>query len=223
MQKDLQETTTKVSSEELAQILAENEQTKDTKVINKKPAMSKSLMELYGLHTPTSMILDYISNRKAFNNRLALAVFLFIISIVPLIIMENVFYLESLGLLIMVFMIFAGIILITKGKNLVKNDHNLLLNLELSEADYELVSNEYEKWQKQTSNRTIIAISLFILGVFTPMIVEDIFFDFYLLNEGLADSSLFVMVASGVYLLLYQHLNVGVFKKLLKANQRKNY
>ncbi len=222
MEKEFQETASKVDSQELSKILAEKEQEENNRR-EKKPPLNKTLMEIYGLHTPTSAIIDYISNRKAFNNRLAFAVFLFITSILPLIIMDEIFYLPSVGILMMIFMIFAGVVLIIKGSNLIKNDRNILINLELSEADYDLINDEYNKWQANQSNRIILAIALFILGVFVPAIIDDLFWVFYPLSEILTAGSLFLMVGSGVFLILYQTLNLSVFKRLLNANQRKNY
>ncbi len=222
MEKEFQETASKVDSQELSKILAEKEQEENNRN-EKKPPLNKTLMEIYGLHTPTSAIIDYISNRKAFNNRLAFAVFLFITSILPLIIMDEIFYLPSVGILMMIFMIFAGVVLIIKGSNLIKNDRNVLINLELSEADYDLINDEYNKWKANQSNRIILAIALFILGVFVPAIIDDLFWVFYPLSEILTAGSLFLMVGSGVFLILYQTLNLSVFKRLLNANQRKNY
>lgn len=222
MEKEFQETASKVDSQELSKILAEKEQEENNRR-EKKPPLNKTLMEIYGLHTPTSAIIDYISNRKAFNNRLAFAVFLFITSILPLIIMDEIFYLPSVGILMMIFMIFAGVVLIIKGSNLIKNDRNILINLELSEADYDLINDEYNKWQANQSNRIILAIALFILGVFVPAIIDDLFWVFYPLSEVLTAGSLFLMIGSGVFLILYQTLNLSVFKRLLNANQRKNY
>lgn len=222
MEKEFQETASKVDSQELSKILAEKEQEENNRN-EKKPPLNKTLMEIYGLHTPTSAIIDYISNRKAFNNRLAFAVFLFITSILPLIIMDEIFYLPSVGILMMIFMIFAGVVLIIKGSSLIKNDRNVLINLELSEADYDLINDEYTKWKANQSNRIILAIALFILGVFVPAIIDDLFWVFYPLSEILTAGSLFLMIGSGVFLILYQTLNLSVFKRLLNANQRKNY
>lgn len=222
MEKEFQETASKVDSQELSKILAEKEQEENNRN-EKKPPLNKTLMEIYGLHTPTSAIIDYISNRKAFNNRLAFAVFLFITSILPLIIMDEIFYLPSVGILMMIFMIFAGVVLIIKGSSLIKNDRNVLINLELSEADYDLINDEYTKWKANQSNRIILAIALFILGVFVPAIIDDLFWVFYPLSEILTAGSLFLMIGSGVFLILYQTLNFSVFKRLLNANQRKNY
>ncbi len=222
MEKEFQETASKVDSQELSKILAEKEQEENNRN-EKKPPLNKTLMEIYGLHTPTSAIIDYISNRKAFNNRLAFAVFLFITSILPLIIMDEIFYLSSVGILMMIFMIFAGVVLIIKGSSLIKNDRNVLINLELSEADYDLINDEYNKWKANQSNRIILAIALFILGVFVPAIIDDLFWVFYPLSEILTAGSLFLMIGSGAFLILYQTLNLSVFKRLLNANQRKNY
>lgn len=221
MEKELQENTSKVSSEELSQILEENDN--EEKKNNKKPSIGKTLMEIYGLHTPTSAIIDYISNRKAFNVRLAIAVFLFITSILPTIIMSNIFYFDSLGVLLSTLMVFAGVVLIIKGNNLIKNDRNILINLELSEADHDLVNDEYNKWKARQTNRIILAVILFILGVFVPGIIDELFWLYYPLSDILTSSTLFLMVGSGVFLILYQTLNLNVFKRLLRANQRKNY
>lgn len=222
MEKEFQEIANKVDSQELSKILAEKEQ-EENNLHEKKPPLNKTLMEIYGLHTPTSAIIDYISNRKAFNNRLAFAIFLFITSILPIIIMDEIFYLPSVGILMMIFMIFAGVVLIIKGSSLIKNDRNILINLELSEADYDLINDEYNKWKANQSNRIILAIALFILGVFVPAIIDDLFWVFYPLSEVLTAGSLFLMIGSGVFLILYQTLNLSVFKRLLSANQRKNY
>lgn len=222
MEKEFQEIANKVDSQELSKILAEKEQ-EENNLHEKKPPLNKTLMEIYGLHTPTSAIIDYISNRKAFNNRLAFAIFLFITSILPIIIMDEIFYLPSVGILMMIFMIFAGVVLIIKGSSLIKNDRNILINLELSEADYDLINDEYNKWKANQSNRIILAIALFILGVFVPAIIDDLFWIFYPLSEVLTAGSLFLMIGSGVFLILYQTLNLSVFKRLLSANQRKNY
>ncbi len=221
MEKELQENTSKVDSQKLSEILEEKD--KEEQANNKKTAISKTLMEIYGLHTPTSAIIDYISNRKAYNTRLAIAVFLFITSVLPSIIMSDIFYIDSIGVLLMVLMVFAGVILIIKGNNLIKNDRNILINLELSEADYDLVNDEYNKWKANQTNRIILAVVLFILGIFVPIIIDEIFWLYYPLSEILASSSLFLTVGSGVFLILYQTLNLNVFKRLLKANQRKIY
>ena len=180
-------------------------------------------MEMYGLHTPTSAIIDYISNRKAFNTRLAIAIFLFITSTLPPVIMSNIFYIDSIGVLLMVLMIFVGVVLIIKGNNLIKNDRNILVNLELSEADYDLVNDEYNKWKANQTNRIILAVILFIIGLFIPMIVDELFWLYYPLSDILSSSSLFLCVGSGVFLILYQTLNLNIFKRLLRANQRKIY
>lgn len=222
MEKELQENTSKVTSEELSKILEEKD-AEDNIINNKKPPIGKTLMEMYGLHTPTSAIIDYISNRKAFNTRLAIAVFLFITSTLPPVIMSNIFYIDSIGVLLMVLMIFVGVVLIIKGNNLIKNDRNILVNLELSEADYDLVNDEYNKWKANQTNRIILAVVLFIIGLFIPMIVDELFWLYYPLSDILSSSSLFLCVGSGVFLILYQTLNLNIFKRLLRANQRKIY
>ena len=107
MEKELQENTSKVNSEELSKILEEKD-AEDNIINNKKPPIGKTLMEMYGLHTPTSAIIDYISNRKAFNTRLAIAIFLFITSTLPPVIMSNIFYIDSIGVLLIAYETFDG-------------------------------------------------------------------------------------------------------------------
>ena len=152
---------------------------------------------------------------------MVVALFMFITCFVPLIILDSLYIPEVFGVLIMALMIFAGVVLIVKGNAGVKNEKSLLANLELSDEDHEYIEAENERYRKSQANNIIIAVGLFIFSIF-PVVIADTFLPWYIAdNFGIA--SMFIMIASGVSLLVYQARNASLFKKLLRSDKKVHY
>ena len=135
MKEELFEEQSFVDAQKLSDILEEQ----DEEVKEVLPPLSKTLMEIYGLNTPSTDVLNYISQKKTSINMMVVALFMFITCFVPLIILDSLYIPEVFGVLIMALMIFAGVVLIVKGNAGVKNEKSLLANLELSDEDHEYI------------------------------------------------------------------------------------
>ncbi|MDD7227819.1 MAG: hypothetical protein PUH85_05425 [Firmicutes bacterium] len=217
MKEELFEEQSFVDAQKLSDILEEQ----DEEVKEVLPPLSKTLMEIYGLNTPSSDVLNYISQKKTSINMMVVALFMFITCFVPLIILDSLYIPEVFGVLIMALMIFAGVVLIVKGNAGVKNEKSLLANLELSDEDHEYIEAENERYRKSQANNIIIAVGLFIFSIF-PVVIADTFLPWYIAdNFGIA--SMFIMIASGVSLLVYQARNASLFKKLLRSDKKVHY
>ena len=217
MKEELFEEQSFVDAQKLSDILEEQ----DEEVKEVLPPLSKTLMEIYGLNTPSSDVLNYISQKKTSINMMVVALFMFITCFVPLIILDSLYIPEVFGVLIMALMIFAGVVLIVKGNAGVKNEKSLLANLELSYEDHEYIEAENERYRKSQANNIIIAVGLFIFSIF-PGVIADTFLPWYIAdNFGIA--SMFIMIASGVSLLVYQARNASLFKKLLRSDKKVHY
>ena len=217
MKEELFEEQSFVDAQKLSDILEEQ----DEEVKEVLPPLSKTLMEIYGLNTPSSDVLNYISQKKTSINMMVVALFMFITCFVPLIILDSLYIPEVFGVLIMALMIFAGVVLIVKGNAGVKNEKSLLANLELSYEDHEYIEAENERYRKSQANNIIIAVGLFIFSIF-PVVIADTFLPWYIAdNFGIA--SMFIMIASGVSLLVYQARNASLFKKLLRSDKKVHY
>ena len=217
MKEELFEEQSFVDSQKLSDILEEQ----DEEVKEVLPPLSKTLMEIYGLNTPSTDVLNYISQKKTSINMMVVALFMFITCFVPLIILDSLYIPEVFGVLIMALMIFAGVVLIVKGNAGVKNEKSLLANLELSDEDHEYIEAENERYRKSQANNIIIAVGLFIFSIF-PVVIADTFLPWYIAdNFGIA--SMFIMIASGVSLLVYQARNASLFKKLLRSDKKVHY
>ena len=217
MKEELFEEQSFVDAQKLSDIL--EEQDKEVKEV--LPPLSKTLMEIYGLNTPSTDVLNYISQKKTSINMMVVALFMFITCFVPLIILDSLYIPEVFGVLIMALMIFAGVVLIVKGNAGVKNEKSLLANLELSDEDHEYIEAENERYRKSQANNIIIAVGLFIFSIF-PVVIADTFLPWYIAdNFGIA--SMFIMIASGVSLLVYQARNASLFKKLLRSDKKVHY
>ena len=217
MKEELFEEQSFVDAQKLSDILEEQ----DEEVKEVLPPLSKTLMEIYGLNTPSTDVLNYISQKKTSINMMVVALFMFITCFVPLIILDSLYIPEVFGVLIMALMIFAGVVLIVKGNAGVKNEKSLLANLELSDEDHEYIEAENERYRKSQANNIIIAVGLFIFSIF-PVVIADTFLPWYIAdNFGIA--SMFIMIASGVSLLVYQDRNASLFKKLLRSDKKVHY
>lgn len=217
MKEELFEEQSFVDAQKLSDILEEQ----DEEVKEVLPPLSKTLMEIYGLNTPSFDVLNYISQKKTSINMMVVALFMFITCFVPLIILDSLYIPEVFGVLIMALMIFAGVVLIVKGNAGVKNEKSLLANLELSDEDHEYIEAENERYRKSQANNIIIAVGLFIFSIF-PVVIADTFLPWYIAdNFGIA--SMFIMIASGVSLLVYQARNASLFKKLLRSDKKVHY
>lgn len=217
MKEELFEEQSFVDAQKLSDILEEQ----DEEVKEVLPPLSKTLMEIYGLNTPSTDVLNYISQKKTSINMMVVALFMFITCFVPLIILDSLYIPEVFGVLIMALMIFAGVVLIVKGNAGVKNEKSLLANLELSDEDHEYIEAENERYRKSQANNIIIAVGLFIFSIF-PVVIADTFLPWYIAdNFGIA--SMFIMFASGVSLLVYQARNASLFKKLLRSDKKVHY
>ena len=217
MKEELFEEQSFVDAQKLSDILEEQ----DEEVKEVLPPLSKTLMEIYGLNTPSSDVLNYISQKKTSINMMVVALFMFITCFVPLIILDSLYIPEVFGVLIMALMIFAGVVLIVKGNAGVKNEKSLLANLELSDEDHEYIEAENERYRKSQANNIIIAVGLFIFSIF-PVVIADTFLPWYIAdNFGIA--SMFIMIASGVSLLVYQARNASLFTKLLRSDKKVHY
>ena len=217
MKEELFEEQSFVDAQKLSDILEEQ----DEEVKEVFPPLSKTLMEIYGLNTPSTDVLNYISQKKTSINMMVVALFMFITCFVPLIILDSLYIPEVFGVLIMALMIFAGVVLIVKGNAGVKNEKSLLANLELSDEDHEYIEAENERYRKSQANNIIIAVGLFIFSIF-PVVIADTFLPWYIAdNFGIA--SMFIMIASGVSLLVYQARNASLFKKLLRSDKKVHY
>ena len=217
MKEELFEEQSFVDAQKLSDILEEQ----DEEVKEVLPPLSKTLMEIYGLNTPSTDVLNYISQKKTSINMMVVALFMFITCFVPLIILDSLYIPEVFGVLIMALMIFAGVVLIVKGNAGVKNEKSLLANLELSDEDHEYIEAENERYRKSQANNIIIAVGLFIFSIF-PVVIADTFLPWYIAdNFGIA--SMFIMIASGVSLLVYQASNASLFKKLLRSDKKVHY
>ena len=217
MKEELFEEQSVVDAQKLSDILEEQ----DEEVKEVLPPLSKTLMEIYGLNTPSTDVLNYISQKKTSINMMVVALFMFITCFVPLIILDGLYIPEVFGVLIMALMIFAGVVLIVKGNAGVKNEKSLLANLELSDEDHEYIEAENERYRKSQANNIIIAVGLFIFSIF-PVVIADTFLPWYIAdNFGIA--SMFIMIASGVSLLVYQARNASLFKKLLRSDKKVHY
>ena len=217
MKEELFEEQSFVDAQKLSDILEEQ----DEEVKEVLPPLSKTLMEIYGLNTPSTDVLNYISQKKTSINMMVVALFMFITCFVPLIILDSFYIPEVFGVLIMALMIFAGVVLIVKGNAGVKNEKSLLANLELSDEDHEYIEAENERYRKSQANNIIIAVGLFIFSIF-PVVIADTFLPWYIAdNFGIA--SMFIMIASGVSLLVYQARNASLFKKLLRSDKKVHY
>ena len=217
MKEELFEEQSVVDAQKLSDILEEQ----DEEVKELLPPLSKTLMEIYGLNTPSTDVLNYISQKKTSINMMVVALFMFITCFVPLIILDGLYIPEVFGVLIMALMIFAGVVLIVKGNAGVKNEKSLLANLELSDEDHEYIEAENERYRKSQANNIIIAVGLFIFSIF-PVVIADTFLPWYIAdNFGIA--SMFIMIASGVSLLVYQARNASLFKKLLRSDKKVHY
>ena len=217
MKEELFEEQSFVDAQKLSEILEEQ----DEEVKEVLPPLSKTLMEIYGLNTPSTDVLNYISQKKTSINMMVVALFMFITCFVPLIILDSLYIPEVFGVLIMALMIFAGVVLIVKGNAGVKNEKSLLANLELSDEDHEYIEAENERYRKSQANNIIIAVGLFIFSIF-PVVIADTFLPWYIAdNFGIA--SMFIMIASGVSLLVYQARNASLFKKLLRSDKKVHY
>ena len=217
MKEELFEEQSFVDAQKLSDILEE----RDEEVKEVLPPLSKTLMEIYGLNTPSTDVLNYISQKKTSINMMVVALFMFITCFVPLIILDSLYIPEVFGVLIMALMIFAGVVLIVKGNAGVKNEKSLLANLELSDEDHEYIEAENERYRKSQANNIIIAVGLFIFSIF-PVVIADTFLPWYIAdNFGIA--SMFIMIASGVSLLVYQARNASLFKKLLRSDKKVHY
>ena len=217
MKEELFEEQSFVDAQKLSDILEEQ----DEEVKEILPPLSKTLMEIYGLNTPSTDVLNYISQKKTSINMMVVALFMFITCFVPLIILDSLYIPEVFGVLIMALMIFAGVVLIVKGNAGVKNEKSLLANLELSDEDHEYIEAENERYRKSQANNIIIAVGLFIFSIF-PVVIADTFLPWYIAdNFGIA--SMFIMIASGVSLLVYQARNASLFKKLLRSDKKVHY
>ena len=218
MKEELFEEQSFVDAQKLSDILEEQDEEDIKEVL---PPLSKTLMEIYGLNTPSSDVLNYISQKKTSINMMVVALFMFITCFVPLIILDSLYIPEVFGVLIMALMIFAGVVLIVKGNAGVKNEKSLLANLELSDEDHEYIEAENERYRKSQANNIIIAVGLFIFSIF-PVVIADTFLPWYIAdNFGIA--SMFIMIASGVSLLVYQARNASLFKKLLRSDKKVHY
>ena len=217
MKEELFEEQSFVDAQKLSDILEEQ----DEEVKEVLPPLSKTIMEIYGLNTPSTDVLNYISQKKTSINMMVVALFMFITCFVPLIILDSLYIPEVFGVLIMALMIFAGVVLIVKGNAGVKNEKSLLANLELSDEDHEYIEAENERYRKSQANNIIIAVGLFIFSIF-PVVIADTFLPWYIAdNFGIA--SMFIMIASGVSLLVYQARNASLFKKLLRSDKKVHY
>ena len=217
MKEELFEEQSFVDAQKLSDILEEQ----DEEVKEVLPPLSKTLMEIYGLNTPSTDVLNYISQKKTSINMMVVALFMFITCFVPLIILDSLYIPEVFGVLIMALMIFAVVVLIVKGNAGVKNEKSLLANLELSDEDHEYIEAENERYRKSQANNIIIAVGLFIFSIF-PVVIADTFLPWYIAdNFGIA--SMFIMIASGVSLLVYQARNASLFKKLLRSDKKVHY
>ena len=217
MKEELFEEQSFVDAQKLSDILEEQ----DEEVKEVLPPLSKTLMEIYGLNTPSTDVLNYISQKKTSINMMVVALFMFITCFVPLIILDSLYIPEVFGVLIMALMIFAGVVLIVKGNAGVKNEKSLLANLELSDEDHEYIEAENERYSKSQANNIIIAVGLFIFSIF-PVVIADTFLPWYIAdNFGIA--SMFIMIASGVSLLVYKARNASLFKKLLRSDKKVHY
>ena len=217
MKEELFEEQSFVDAQKLSDILEEQ----DEEVKEVLPPLSKTLMEIYGLNTPSTDVLNYISQKKTSINMMVVALFMFITCFVPLIILDSLYIPEVFGVLIMALIIFAGVVLIVKGNAGVKNEKSLLANLELSDEDHEYIEAENERYRKSQANNIIIAVGLFIFSIF-PVVIADTFLPWYIAdNFGIA--SMFIMIASGVSLLVYQARNASLFKKLLRSDKKVHY
>ena len=217
MKEELFEEQSFVDAQKLSDILEEQ----DEEVKEILPPLSKTLMEIYGLNTPSTDVLNYISQKKTSINMMVVALFMFITCFVPLIILDSLYIPDVFGVLIMALMIFAGVVLIVKGNAGVKNEKSLLANLELSDEDHEYIEAENERYRKSQANNIIIAVGLFIFSIF-PVVIADTFLPWYIAdNFGIA--SMFIMIASGVSLLVYQARNASLFKKLLRSDKKVHY
>ena len=217
MKEELFEEHSFVDAQKLSDILEEQ----DEEVKEVLPPLSKTLMEIYGLNTPSSDVLNYISQKKTSINMMVVALFMFITCFVPLIILDSLYIPEVFGVLIMALMIFAGVVLIVKGNAGVKNEKSLLANLELSDEDHEYIEAENERYRKSQANNIIIAVGLFIFSIF-PVVIADTFLPWYI-ADNFGISSMFIMIASGVSLLVYQARNASLFKKLLRSDKKVHY
>ena len=218
MKEELFEEQSFVDAQKLSDILEEQDEEDIKEVL---PPLSKTLMEIYGLNTPSTDVLNYISQKKTSINMMVVALFMFITCFVPLIILDSLYIPEVFGVLIMALMIFAGVVLIVKGNAGVKNEKSLLANLELSDEDHEYIEAENERYRKSQANNIIIAVGLFIFSIF-PVVIADTFLPWYIAdNFGIA--SMFIMIASGVSLLVYQASNASLFKKLLRSDKKVHY
>lgn len=218
MKEELFEEQSFVDAQKLSDILEEQDEEDIKEVL---PPLSKTLMEIYGLNTPSTDVLNYISQKKTSINMMVVALFMFITCFVPLIILDSLYIPEVFGVLIMALMIFAGVVLIVKGNAGVKNEKSLLANLELSDEDHEYIEAENERYRKSQANNIIIAVGLFIFSIF-PVVIADTFLPWYIAdNFGIA--SMFIMIASGVSLLVYQARNASLFKKLLRSDKKVHY
>lgn len=188
-------------------------------VLNEKEAcpFNKTLMEIYGLATPTSEILDYIHDQKISTTYLIFAIFMFTSCVVPIFIMDILFYSPGIGVLIMLVMIFVGVLAIIKGNTISKNSNYILADLEMCEEDYNMVADSYEKYKKQQNTFVTLAVGLFVFSVFPVVIVEELFYSYA--AESLGVASMFLMISSGVSVILYQLKNKSIFKKLLRYNK----
>lgn len=207
MEKEIYEQKSNVDAQTLSNVLNEKEEC----------PFNKTLMEIYGLSTPTSEILDYIHDQKLSTTYLIFAIFMFTSCIVPVYVMDMLFFAPAIGVLFMFVMIFVGVLAIIKGNTISKNSNYILSDLEMREEDYNMVADSYEKYNKQQTTFMALAIGLMVFSIFPVIIVEELFYSYS--AETLGVASMFLMISSGISVLIYQLKNKNIFKKLLRFNK----
>ena len=170
----------------------------------------KDIYDKYNKEVMTADAYRYIEAYSLKKTKIAAAVACFISSVIfP--ILGSMFYidlLENLSIILMFVMIAVGVLLIKNGNEVFKDSIDEVPSLTSATHDY--LNDELYPLKKQASKLRTIGVGLCCFSFAPVMIFEPLYLD------ELGVALFFLMIAIGVFLIMYSSHKTNAYNKLLK-------
>ena len=170
----------------------------------------KDIYDKYNKEVMTSDAYRYIDAYSVKKTKVSLAVACFISSLIfPM--LGSMFYidlLENLSIILMFVMIAVGVLLIKNANSVFKESIDDIPSL--TNATYDYLSDELYQIKKEASKLRTIGICLCCFSFVPIMILEPLDFD------ELGVALFFLMIAVGVFLIMFSNHKTSAYNKLLK-------
>ncbi len=158
---------------------------------------------------------DYIQDKTSSILLRVIGIALFIISCVPVIILDNYTTRDWLGVALIFVFVAIGIALTIVAKTRVEQWHFLKSEpCSISPATTDYVTSEKRKFEPAYTVMLCLGIALCVCCVIPAIIVDEL----PGINNDWGGALLFIFVAAGVGLMTYSSKRYNIYKKLLKLN-----